>query len=360
MGRSHVKVVSSMLAMAVLGGMAASAQAAGGVALSTRVEPAAGKAFGTGAVTVSVTNFSKRSVLVLGWETPLNGVSEDLFSVKGPDGLRRYIGMDVKRAAPTADDFIEFAPGETKSVTLNLSEYYDISDAAAFEVALKGEFSQVYAVSDRDNDRLLPAVEAKSASNAAMIFVDKMHLTPAPDYSYLVGAKAGSQSYVGCSSTRQSQIASGFSGAKSYASNSNSYLASGAAGPRYTTWFGTYSSSRYAKIKQDYLNIASTFSNQAMVFDCSTCTMSAYAYVYPNQPYKIYLCSAFWSAPTTGTDSKAGTIIHETSHFDVVANTDDNAYGQTACKKLATQNPTKAVYNADSHEYFSENTPFQN
>ena len=80
---------------------------------------------------------------------------------------------------------------------------------------------------------------------------------------------------------------------------------------------------------------------------------------YPNQPYKIYVCNAFWSAPMTGTDSKAGTLIHEMSHFNVVAATDDWAYGQTAAKSLASSDPTKALDNADSHEYFAENTPAQ-
>ena len=32
----------------------------------------------------------------------------------------------------------------------------------------------------------------------------------------------------------------------------------------------------------------------------------------------IYLCPAFWEAETTGTDSRGGTLIHETSHFDKV------------------------------------------
>ena len=74
----------------------------------------------------------------------------------------------------------------------------------------------------------------------------------------------------------------------------------------------------------------------------------------------MYLCNAFWSAPNTGTDSKAGTLVHETSHFNVVASTDDWAYGQSACKSLAKSNTTKAVDNADSHEYFAENNPSQN
>jgi peptidyl-Lys metalloendopeptidase len=93
-----------------------------------------------------------------------------------------------------------------------------------------------------------------------------------------------------------------------------------------------------------------------VVLDCS-CKQSYYAYVYPTAPYKIYVCNAFWSAPMTGTDSKAGTLIHEMTHFNVVASTDDWAYGKTAAAALAISNPAKALDNADSHEYFAENTP---
>ena len=82
-------------------------------------------------------------------------------------------------------------------------------------------------------------------------------------------------------------------------------------------------------------------STKAFVFYCD-CTDSSYAFVYANQPYKVHLCGAFWSAPATGTDSKAGTLVHETSHFTVVAGTQDYAYGQSACRSLAISNPTRA------------------
>jgi len=52
-----------------------------------------------------------------------------------------------------------------------------------------------------------------------------------------------------------------------------------------------------------------------------------------------------------------GTIIHEMSHFTVTADTDDYAYGQSACRSLADNNPSAAINNADSHEYMAENTP---
>jgi peptidyl-Lys metalloendopeptidase len=32
---------------------------------------------------------------------------------------------------------------------------------------------------------------------------------------------------------------------------------------------------------------------------------------YPTRPYEIFVCRAFWTAPRTGTDSRAGTLIHE-------------------------------------------------
>jgi peptidyl-Lys metalloendopeptidase len=35
----------------------------------------------------------------------------------------------------------------------------------------------------------------------------------------------------------------------------------------------------------------------------------------------------------------------------------DYAYGQSAAKSLATSNPSNAIMNADSHEYFAENNP---
>jgi hypothetical protein len=71
----------------------------------------------------------------------------------------------------------------------------------------------------------------------------------------------------------------------------------------------------------------------------------------------IYVCSGFWNAAVTGTDSRAGTLIHEISHFTVVASTEDHVYGPSGAMNLATSNPALAVDNADNHEYFAENTP---
>lgn len=84
-----------------------------------------------------------------------------------------------------------------------------------------------------------------------------------------------------------------------------------------------------------------------------------YAYVYPNKEDKIYLGDDFDSAPATGTNSKASTLIHEMSHYNSVGATDDvklangkDAYGESNCMKLVKENPAGAKNNADSFENF--------
>ncbi|ELU45021.1 deuterolysin metalloprotease (M35) family domain-containing protein [Rhizoctonia solani AG-1 IA] len=163
--------------------------------------------------------------------------------------------------------------------------------------------------------------------------------------------------YVGCSTTRQSQIATAVTSANSYVSAATSYLNGISSGTtRYTTWFGTYSSSRASTVRSHFSAIGTDASSTT--YDCSTCTSSAYAYVYANQPGRVYLCSAFWSAPNTGTDSRAGTIVHEQSHFTVNGGTQDIVYGQSGARSLASSSPDRAIQNADSHEYFAENNPW--
>ena len=149
--------------------------------------------------------------------------------------------------------------------------------------------------------------------------------------------------------------------ATNYAVNSASYLSgTPSATPRYTSWFGAYTLARWNTAKDHFVKARNAFQSAALTLDCSCTDSGTYAYVYPTQPYKIYVCGAFWNAPMTGTDSKGGTLVHEMMHFNVIASTDDWAYGQSAALSLAKSNPTKALDNSDNHEYFAENNPVKN
>ncbi len=74
-----------------------------------------------------------------------------------------------------------------------------------------------------------------------------------------------------------------------------------------------------------------------------------------DKSHTIELGKAFKKLPATGENSRAGTISHEMSHFNDIAGTDDHVYGTEPSKKLAKDNPDKAMNNADSFEYYLEN-----
>lgn len=348
-----VKNLAAGIALALLATGVASAE-------PLRVTLSADKAqAGTGSVRYTISNPNRVDMLVLAWETPLRGVQDDLFDVRGDQGTAEYVGRHYKRGLPQASDYIEIKAGQSLSVDVELSAYYAMPKAGHYAVQAVSHFHDAFQVKPKGRGERIEALnDQDQRSDILYVYVDGGALPEYEKYGVLNLQKAGSVSYVGCSTTRQSSISSGLTAAKSMSASANSYLAAGTRGPRYTTWFGSYTSSNYNTVKSHFTAIGDALNNKPLTFHCD-CTDSAYAYVYPNQPYNIHLCNAYWNAPTSGTDSKGGTTIHEVSHFDVVANTDDLAYGQTACKRLANQ-PKKAIRNADSHEYFGENTPSLN
>jgi len=330
-------------------------------------------------VNVTMTNVSREAVLVPRSYVPSQAATTGVFTVTRDGAPVAYLGALVKRGAFAARDFVAIAPGASLSAKVELSSLYDLSGSGVYNIqydvrsvptlrgraTAPGQDRQAAQSEPQDADLASNTIALTITGDAALEARRAAQADAAARASEIVGPQfAGSVSFIGCSNTRTTQIRTALTSAESYASNSLSYLNAGTRGPRYTTWFGTYNSSRYSTVRSHFASISDAVSTKPIAFDCSTCpgtaNADAYAYVYANQPYRVYLCNAFWAAPNTGTDSRAGTIIHEVSHFSVVAGTNDYAYGQTAAKRLARTNPSRAVRNADSHEYFAENTPAQN
>jgi peptidyl-Lys metalloendopeptidase len=316
-------------------------------------------------VDVTFVNTSSEPQQILKWNTPFAGqITQPLFEVTRDGQPVSYRGPIYKRVAPKAADYYLLKPGESYSVKVELSALYDMSVTGDYKVRYRTGSAHLFQGSAQGGQGLANKGGDKDdelASDQATLWIDGAHprgtVLPELSPTQKIAAAAGTTSYVSCSASRQSSIASARTSAGTYANNASSYLNAGTTGTRYTKWFGTYNSSRYSTVRTHFTSIKDAFANQNITVDCSCTDAGTYAYVYPTQPYKIYVCGAFWSAPTTGTDSKAGTLVHEMSHFNVVASTDDWAYGQSAAASLATSNPSKAIDNADSHEYFSENNP---
>jgi peptidyl-Lys metalloendopeptidase len=300
-------------------------------------------------VDVTITNTSRRAVAVPESQLPSADPDTKLFNITRDGVPVRYEGAIVKRAAGAPTETVLLQPGASLTYQVELTGAYDLSQNGRYAIEYVG-----LAKHGGAGANTAPTYLWLEGRSARPIETSAANTAKAP-------AGSAGLSYTGnCSASRQTTIASAAASATNYAKAAANYLAgTPSATPRYTTWFGAFSSAGWNTAKAHYDNEVSAFTTQSVVVDCSCKKTSVYAYVYPTQPYKIYVCGAFWSAPLTGTDSKAGTLVHEMSHFNVVAATDDWAYGQSAAKSLAISDPTKALDNADSHEYFAENTPAQ-
>jgi peptidyl-Lys metalloendopeptidase len=303
-------------------------------------------------VRLTLSNPGAEGASLLRWQTPIDGVQGDLFEVTRDGEAVAYVGPLYKRPAPTRQDHLLIPAGRSLTFDVELTGLYDFSQPGEYTVRYRSGVQVSRSFVGLESNTAVIWREGESMSGAVLDALERDAAdAPMPDYL--------TPGFVSCSSSRQSSLVTALGSAQTYAGDSLAYLNAGTVGPRYTTWFGAYTSSRYSTVRSHFSAIDSAIRTKTFTFFCD-CTSSAYAYVYANRPYEIHLCNAFWSAPNTGTDSKAGTLIHETSHFSVVAGTSDYAYGQSACKSLALSNPKKAVNNADSHEYFAENTPSQN
>ena len=328
-------------------------------------------------VKVTFTNASSTPHYILKSRTPFNGIEEALFDIKRDGQPVPYLGAHIKRAAPTKADYFVLKPGASHTVKVELSSLYDMSVSGDYQISYKTASPQLFLDTPQANGRADAAAaanrDAAGADNAlvsetASVWIDGRVPRGEKSQSMLdieamkraaAQPSPASLSYSKCTTSQQTTIASAMAAGTNMANTSNTYMQNGVIGTRYTKWFGANNSTRVATVKAHFAAIKDAFANKPVVVDCG-CNQNYYAYVYPTQPYKIYVCKAFWSAPMTGTDSKGGTLVHEMSHFNVVAGTDDHVYGQSGAASLAISNPAQAVDNADSHEYFAENTPALN
>jgi peptidyl-Lys metalloendopeptidase len=297
-----------------------------------------------------------RGVLV--WHTPLAGFSNDLFYVERDGEPVPYTGKLVKWGAPTAEDYVEIESGGSVSAAFDPSAVYDMSQPGQYTIVYRTELLELEALHGRHVPSVkdAPVLRPESIEVVASDLVIRLNLVT----KATKGGEPQTQQplFVACTNERQATLLEALATAAHMATESRGYLQNleGNLRPsdlRYGEWFGTYDAANYSTVTTNFVAIASAFTSRTVTFHCD-CESSSFAFVYPTKPYDIHLCKAFWTATMTGRDSKGGTLIHEMSHFDVVAGTDDIVYGQIACRQLAQIQPENAIRNADSHEYFAE------
>ena len=312
--------------------------------IGVQIEPVKTKFAAADTVLLKITyrNNTSTAIRFLKWNTALEGrINNDFLRIYLAGTELVYIGRVYKRGTPAPNDFVHLQAGQKIAATVDISDGYDVISAGLYNVS----YSQPQTIG-------AASLRKQISPTVSFTLVEDRH-------SALFKRQP---TFASCNASRQQILNSALSAAENIAIKARNALAatptaSRSSAQRYREWFGPATTDRWNTVQSHFNKIADVTSNRTINFDCS-CTDNFFAYVFPNQPYNVYLCSVFWRVPTTGTDSKAGTIIHELSHFNVIASTNDHVYGQSGARALANSNPTQAIANADSHEYFAENTPF--
>ncbi|KDQ08524.1 hypothetical protein BOTBODRAFT_138789 [Botryobasidium botryosum FD-172 SS1] len=293
-----------------------------------------------------------RSILTPDWETDIFRIVKTGSGV-GPD----FRGVAAKWSPTLAveSNFVTvIPPGQSIELVHDLSRRYDFTKAGAgvFDFHPRDTFTHI----DPAGNHV--SLKAELSVHASVTLSGSLSPVRVSARSAKFTKRA---QFNGCTRAHKVTIDNAIAAATESAGRAYEYLAvynytDTPSLPRYETWFGEFAAPRHETI---------VYTVEAMLregfagfkYDCHCPKADTFAYVYPNQFGEIYLCAAFWKAPARGTDSRAGTLIHESSHFWRIGSTQDYAYGHPECESLAKRDPEEAVKNADSYEYFAENTP---
>ena len=143
--------------------------------------------------------------------------------------------------------------------------------------------------------------------------------------------------------------------------------------PVFTRWFGKYSAEHGETVRQTLKSVVSAIRTGQVEAGCMNigqglCDGDSFAFVNPQDPYVVKLCPGFFEMQTMkeltdetvaeGHGTRAGTLVHELSHFVTVASTDDVCYSREICTEMALDAPHDALINADSYQYFVEDVTY--
>lgn len=79
-------------------------------------------------------NPTDRTLYLLTWYTPLEGIAGEIFQVTRDGQALPYRGMLAKRGDPSRDEYVAIDPGETASAEVDLGIGYDLSAPGSYQV----------------------------------------------------------------------------------------------------------------------------------------------------------------------------------------------------------------------------------
>ena len=311
------------------------------------LDMACNKALSAVACSFEFTNNANQDLYLLKRNTPLEGFYSDFVSVSLDGRPLDYEGILIYRRPPTMDEFVLLKAGESISASVQITDVFSIDTDGLYTVQYSRPLQYLSV-----NDKLRESFVRESAQ----LYLEDTSLLLKPnkeddvEIDYTVHLEAcGSASFKNgdfdnsATLAAHKQLCGGIDTAKGKVGNNSVSI----------TWFGAYSASRTAKVKEVYQKIRTGITDNTCTYfnKGPACKPNAYAYAYKGVK-AVYLCELYYKetrdCSKTG-ESKEGILLHEWAHaFGLI---DDIAYGRTKCKELAKEKPDEAIKNADSYCY---------
>jgi peptidyl-Lys metalloendopeptidase len=310
---------------------------------------------GAFSIDYSITNNGVETVEFFPWHTPLDGVWEDLFDIVDQRHQKvEYEGKEAHRK-PTFADLVQLAPGESlHAYNVDLSDSYFLPKDGTYAISLRqpehthaphySVTADPIFVTFHDTYAQAPQVLAKRNQVASF--------SPGNDAQNKVN------SFSSCTRSQRDHITRGYNTAWNVHIPQARNCMSGSLCSAYSTWFGTVTSTRRARVAKCWDDMRRDLPKANFVC-CEGCGSNCggsrlWAYVYPtDRQMRQYMCGAFFAS---NVDADLGsTVTHEQSHFRATCSTnryDPEVYGRSAGRDLARRDPVHAHNNANNFEYF--------
>jgi peptidyl-Lys metalloendopeptidase len=216
----------------------------------------------------------------------------------------------------------------------SVSAAYDFTRSGAGDYSIESSNLFAYVDADGTSKNWYATVEDVAAVKlSGVLAVSRVH-----------GKRA---TFDSCTLAMESRLNASAASAQHLAANPYHSVSSPSSGPnRYTLWFGAHDASRIGTV-QNYFELISSHDFSSFTYDCNCADNDSFSYVRlyifqlqdcysvtdrsldqsPTNSERSGSAGLFWSAPNTGTDSKAGTLVHEASHWSIDGAIPDYVYG---------------------------------
>jgi hypothetical protein len=320
-------------------------------------------------VTCWIRNRGAQPVWLLRWGTFLEGLDADFLRITHEDQTITYDGVFVRYGDPGPESYLQLAPGERVSAQVDISEGYAIAAPGHYEVALRMRAHDIF----EDSQGTPPRGFAEHRSLVLSSSPVELRVVEGGERRLTSGERARARSpkmaptgttaptgagprppiIIGANPDQITKINAAY--AWSYQAIDASISAVWAKKDLSKLWFGEVDKSRYDSVESN-LKTMKQWMTGAVTIDLTDpkgwCKPDVWGYAYHGSS-QVFVCPKFFGSKASPKD-RVETLVHESGHAAASMNENKaEVYGREPCKKLAKDDPSRAIDNAENYCFFA-------